>query len=161
MPSWLPTLIFVPLIGFVLYRRYKRTFGQQRVDPGRIWFRIVLFSALAIGSTVFAQSPLGFAAAGVGAVIGVGLALVGLRHTTYENVGGLRFYTTKPWVGIAVSALFLGRLVARLFSVYTSHGAPDAVSKSPLTLGIFCVVAAYYVVFSIGVLQKSKATVTA
>jgi hypothetical protein len=163
MPSWAPTVIFVPLIGLLLYRRFKRTFGRQRVQPGRMWFRIALLGALAIVSTLLSRSGIGILSAQAGAVVGIVLGVVGLRHTHYERVGDDRFYTTKPWVGIAVSALFLGRLAARLFTVYTTAAATHApggdpfagASKSPLTLAIFCVVAAYYIVFSIGVMRRS------
>src|SRR4051794_9441108 len=111
MPSWLPTLIFVPLIGFGLFRRFKRTFGRQRVTPRRMVARIVLLSAVCVLIMVTASATLtGVATAAAGLVCGVALAVVGLRLTTFETTNEGRFHTPNSWIGIAVTALFLGRL---------------------------------------------------
>jgi hypothetical protein len=40
--SWLPTLFFVPLAAFGLYRRAKRTLGQQAIAPNRMALRMIM-----------------------------------------------------------------------------------------------------------------------
>jgi hypothetical protein len=40
LSSWLPSLVAVPLVGFMLYRRLRRTFGRQPVAPRRMALRM-------------------------------------------------------------------------------------------------------------------------
>jgi hypothetical protein len=95
LSSWLPTLVAVPLVGFMLYRRLRRTFGRQPVTQKRMALRIVLLCAvcilLIIGSSATTAS-LGAAAAGL--MLGVALAMVGLTHTEVESTaeGNFREY---------------------------------------------------------------------
>jgi hypothetical protein len=163
-PSWLPTAIFVPLVGFLLYRRFKRTFGRQRVVAWRMILRIALLTV--IGALLIATSPVStasFAATIAGLALGGALAVVGLRWTTFEATSEGRFYVPNGWIGLAVTALFVGRMAARIFTlserVATAHAGDDpfaGVQRSPLTLGLFCLLAAYYVGYYAGVLRKAR-----
>jgi cytochrome b561 len=75
-------------------------------------------------------------------------------------------YVPHTYTGIAVSLLFLGRLVFRGVQAYTAapspHAdasqlhAPAAMLRSPLTAGIFFVLVGYYVCYYSLVLWKSK-----
>ncbi len=101
-----------------------------------------------------------------GLVCGVVLAYVGLRHTRFEVTPEGRFYTPHTYIGLAVTLLFLGRLVDR--SLYLSNGANGmpgsdlhaaaAYQRSPLTVGIFAVLVGYYVLFYAGVLLRTRAS---
>ena len=161
--SWLPTLVFVPLVGFMLYRRVRRTFGRQPVTPKRMAARMVLLSVISVGFLVWMPTVNGFAAAAVGLTLGVVLATYGLKHTTYDVAAAGAGYTPNPWIGLIVTALFLGRFAARMFSVYEAQalspaGAPaPSFQRSPLTLGIFFLMATYYVAYYAGVLRKARA----
>jgi hypothetical protein len=160
LASWLPTLIAVPLVGFMLYRRLRRTFGRQPFTPKRMVARMVLLSVVCV--VLFVGSPattasLGAAAAGL--VVGVALALIGLMHTHVEATAEGKFYTPNKWIGLAVTALFLGRLAGRLFTISerASQAAAGAspfagVQRSPLTLGLL---AGYYITYYAGVLRKA------
>jgi hypothetical protein len=160
--SWLPTLIFVPLVGFMLYRRVRRTFGRQPVTPKRMAARMVLLSAVSVGFLVWMPTVNGFAAAAIGLTLGVMLATYGLRHTRYDVTAAGTGYTPNPWIGLIVTAVFLGRFAARMFSVYEARalsptGAPaPSFQKSPFTLGIFFLMASYYVAYYAGVLRKAR-----
>jgi len=162
--TWLPTLIAIPLVGWVLYRRLRRTFGRQPVTPKRMALRMVLLFAVCI--LLLLRPPataaiLGVAAAGL--VLGVALAVVGLIHTKVESTADGRFYIPNKWTGLAVTALFLGRLVGRLLTVseraaQTPGTSPLAgVERTPLTLGLFFLFAGYYVTYYSGVLKKAGA----
>jgi hypothetical protein len=165
LSSWLPTLVAVPLVGFMLYRRLRRTFGKQPVTPKRMALRMVLLCVVCI--LLFVRSPataanLGAAAAGL--ALGVALAMVGLMHTEVEATAASKFYTPNKWIGLAVTALFLGRLAGRLFTVseratqVASGVSPYAgLQQSPLTLGLFFLLAGYYVTYYAGVLRKAAA----
>ena len=160
--SWLPTLVFVPLVGFMLYRRVRRTFGRQPVTPKRMAVRMVLLSVISVGFLVWMPTMNGFAAAAIGLTLGVVLATYGLKHTTYDVTPAGTGYTPNPWIGLIVTALFLGRFAARVFSVYEARAlSPSGSSvpsfqRSPLTLGIFFLMASYYVAYYAGVLKKAR-----
>ncbi|MGH7439934.1 MAG: DUF1453 domain-containing protein [Polyangiaceae bacterium] len=163
MPSWLPTLIFVPLIGFGLYRRFTRTFGRQLVAPRRMVARMVLLTVVcALLVVTSAASPRNLVAPGAGVALGIVLAGVGLAHTKFEVTNAGRFYVPNGWIGIAITALFLGRLAGRIFTASERLAAVQAgaspfagLQRSPLTLGLFCLLAGYYVSYYAGVLKKA------
>ena len=139
--SWLPTAVLVPLVAFALYRRVRRTFGRQPVTPKRMIARMALFSLVSVVFLVLFPTPSGFAFAAVGAALGGVLASYGLRHTRFDVTAADKGYTTNPWIGSIVTALFVGRLAVRMFSFYeartvTASAAPGvSFQRSPLTLG--------------------------
>jgi hypothetical protein len=164
LATWLMTLIFVPLIGFGLYRRFKSTFGRQRVTPRRMIVRMVLLSAVcAMLVATSPPPPTGMFAAGVGVASGIALAVFGLSLTTFEATPEGKFYVPNGWIGLAVTALVLGRLAARLVemparmaAVQAGSAPPDSLQRSPLTLGLFFLLAGYYVAYYAGVLRKAR-----
>jgi hypothetical protein len=159
----LPTLVAVPLIGFMLYRRLRRTFGRQPVTPKRMALRMVLLCVVCILLLVRSNfTTASLAAAAAGLALGVALARVGLMHTKVEASAESKFYTPNKWIGLAVTALFLGRLAGRFFTVseratqVASGVSPYAgLQQSPLTLGLFFLLAGYYVTYYAGVLRKA------
>jgi hypothetical protein len=162
MPTWLPTVILVPLFAFGLYRRFQRTFGRQVVAPRRMIARIVLLSAVGMLILGTLRTTIGLATASAGLVVGVVLAVVGLRLTKFEATQKGRFYTTNGWIGIAVTALFLGRLAGRFFTMSERMATAQAgvspfagLQRSPLTLALFLLLAGYYVAYYAGVLRKA------
>jgi hypothetical protein len=154
--------VFVPLVGFMLYRRVRRTFGRQPVTPKRMVARMVLLSVISVGFLFWMPTLNGFAAAAIGTTLGVVLATYGLKHTRYDIVASGVGYTPNPWIGLVVTALFLGRFAARMFSVYEARALSPATApapsfqRSPLTLGIFFLMATYYVAYYAGVLRKAR-----
>jgi hypothetical protein len=163
LSSWLPTLVAVPLVAFMLYRRLRRTFGRQLVAPRRMALRMVLLCVVCV--LLLVRSPvttISLGATATGLVLGVALAMVGLMHTKVEATAESKYYTPNKWIGLAVTALFLGRLAGRLFTVseratqVASGVSPYAgIQQSPLTLGLFFLLAGYYVTYYAGVLRKA------
>src|SRR5262249_11865835 len=152
--SWLPTLILLPLVGFGLYRRFKRTFGRQPLARTKMIARAIFIGAVCI--LLLVTSPptregLGSAAAGL--FLGTILAVVGVRLTKIERTGEGTFYVPNGWIGLALTALFVSRLAGRLFVLYQRAPSAEvaqppvaAVQRSPLTMGLFFLLAGYYVV---------------
>jgi hypothetical protein len=112
-----------------------------------------------------------FTAEVTGVMIGVGLGLWGAHRTRFETYEGRLHYLPHTYTGIAVSLLFLGRLVYRFVQFYSvTHAAhtgklpdnaaqvfaPASMVRSPLTVGILYVLVGYYVVYYGRVLWKSK-----
>ncbi|MGH8306759.1 MAG: DUF1453 domain-containing protein [Gammaproteobacteria bacterium] len=166
------TILIAALVLFFLYRRFRRNFGRQPLRPKRMTFRIV---ALAIVCLLLLASPfrsvMSFAAAALGAVIGIGLAFYATAHTKFETTPQGRFYRPHTYIGMAVTALLIGRLIYRFAVVYPMlHGAVQQASqmnqmqaspfasyqRSPLTLGIYFILAGYYICYYAGVLIKSR-----
>lgn len=96
----------------------------------------------------------------VGLCVGLALGIWGAEQTRFLRQDGELFYLPHTHTGIAVSALFLGRLVFRLLT-YNSAGfaqdlAPATAMQSPVTVAIFFVLIGYYAVYYSVVLYKSK-----
>jgi hypothetical protein len=169
--SQIGPFLFAALIVFAVYRRLRRSFGRQLLAPTRMTIRIVLLTAVvcvlmpaALRSQQFLSAEL------VGAALGIGLGIWGAQRTRFLMVGERLHYVPHTYTGIAVSLLFVGRLVYRIVQVYTAaHAAggahpadpsqamgPASMVRSPLTVGIFFVLAGYYLYYYGWVLWKSK-----
>jgi hypothetical protein len=169
--SQIGSLLFSALVVFAIYRRFRRTFGRQQLRPGRMTLRIVLLAAvsgvllpMALRSTQYLGAEV------AGAALGVGLGIWGAERTRFMMYGGRLHYVPHTYTGIAVSLLFLGRLAYRVVQAYLGGQAPYATGsvdptlafapasmvRSPLTVGIFFVLAGYYGCYYGRVLWKSK-----
>lgn len=128
--------------------------------------RIAIFVLLA---AVLTRSARDFAIGEIGGVlIGAALALWGASRTRFATENGQRYYVPHTYTGIAVSLLFVARLIYRLAqtsgALATPGGAgdtapaagPQAAMQSPLTAGIFFVLIGYYVCYYSWVLWKSR-----
>ena len=170
--------LFAALIVFAVYRRLRRSFGRQLLRPGRMVLRIVLITL--VGSALLPMALLSAQylwAEIAGAALGIGLGLWGAERTRFVTHGGQLHYVPHTYTGIAVSLLFLGRLAFRAVQAYagvqTPHAAaggayvadapdpslafaPASMVRSPLTVGIFFVLAGYYLWYYGSVLWKSK-----
>jgi hypothetical protein len=159
--------IFALLIPLALYRRFRRNFGRQPLGPARR--RMVILSVIAVlivlpAVTLKALPVLLSEAAG--ALVGVALAVWGMSRTRFLTQNGQIYYIPHTYTGIAVSVLFVGRLIYRIVQLYTvpglaaahgmGDGTPAAIGRSPLTAGIFFVMIGYYVCYYGLVLRKSK-----
>ncbi len=165
-----PKLITPLLIGALLvwgvYRRMRRTFGRQSVSAPRMWTRIVILTAVGALIAYAAVRNLNTLEALLAGILGgAALALLGLRHTQFEVTSEGHFYTPHTYIGLLVTALFLGRIVYRYSSLITAPqpvpGGPPgdplaAFQNSPWTAGIFGVLVAYYILYYIGILLKSR-----
>ena len=163
--------LIAALAVFMIYRRFRRNFGQQPLRPVRMQIRIVLLliiGCLLLPSAVRSTASLSALLAGV--VAGVALGLWGAARTRFLMIDNQRSYVPHTYTGVAVSLLFVGRLIYRLLQAYgATHAAgaegpgsasqafaPAAMVQSPLTLGLFFVLMGYYVCYYSVVLWKSK-----
>jgi len=101
--------------------------------------------------------PLTLASLAGGAVVGVVLALYGLRLTRFENTDQGLFYTPSAHIGIGLSLLFMGRILYRVFQTYEGAIAQQEAARnfgtSPLTLLMFGTLAGYYAAYAVGLLR--------
>jgi len=162
-PKLITPLIVSALVVWALYRRVRRTFGRQPVQPPRLYLRagiLGMIGVLLLASVAREGALLGWLVGGM--ACGALLALVSLRHTRFEVDRSGRFYTPHAYIGMIILALFLSRLIFRFVTIYT-RAAPAAgtsplaaYEQSPLTLLIVGLLIGYYVLYNLGVLSKAR-----
>ncbi|CAN5360317.1 hypothetical protein BH10PSE17_BH10PSE17_25250 [soil metagenome] len=150
----------IPLIGWRLYKRFRRMVGRQTSVAWRHWTTVVVFpTILTLLGTFAFRSPLALEALFGGVAAGLILALVGLRLTRFEHTPQGFFYTPNAHIGIALTLLFAGRIAYRFINLATLDGSmPQGMDhadfgRSPWTLLIFGMLAAYYTTYAIGLLR--------
>ena len=164
-PRQVTPYLIAALVVWAIYRRMRRSFGRQRVRDGFMWFRagILTLAAALIGMQIARDVDLlGILLASIacGAVLGY----IGLRHTKFEVTQEGRFYTPHTYIGLAVTALFLGRVLYRFLAMYnglnpTATRGQDLAAiyrHSPFTLVVIGIVVGYYVLYYLGILQRTK-----
>ncbi|HET7394965.1 MAG TPA: DUF1453 domain-containing protein [Gammaproteobacteria bacterium] len=168
----LSTVLIGAVVLFILYRRFRRNIGRQRLRPTAMWIRVGILSLVCV---LLLASPfrtgMSIVAAAVGIVIGIGLGFYALAHTRFETTPEGRFYTPNGYIGMGVTALLIGRLIYRFTVVYpvihsaAQQAAQDpqlqaspfaAYQRSPLTLGIYFLLAGYYICYYVSVILKSR-----
>lgn len=163
--------LFAVLVIFAIYRRFRRNFGRQPLRPARMKLRMALLAFVCASLAPAAlRSGAFLSAMAVGAACGAALGVWGARRTRFVTVAKRLHYVPHTYTGVAVSLLFLGRLLYRLVQVYWGPHAspaaagfdpaaglsPAAMVQSPLTLSLFFVLAGYYICYYALVLWKSK-----
>ena len=92
-------------------------------------------------------------AVGLGSLLGI----FGLSKTRFEPTKKGLFYTPNAHLGIALSLLFVGRIIYRFVEVYAiDPAAPHDMNdfaRSPITLAVFGLLAGYYVAYAIGLIR--------
>jgi hypothetical protein len=149
------------LVVWRVYARIRRMVGRQKLSRVRPWATALVFPVLLVlvALQAFGQ-PAALAALLGGTALGGALGVYGLRLTRFEETPQGRFYTPSAHLGIALSLLFVGRVVFRIAQVYlmVDSGASSSAdfARSPLTLAIFGTLAGYYVIYAIGLIRWSR-----
>ncbi len=164
-PRLVTPYLIAALVVWGVYRRMRRSFGRQRVRDGYMWLRIGVLALVAvfIGAQVAHDiDVLGILVAGVacGAVLGY----FGLRHTKFEVSSEGRFYTPHTYIGLAVTAVFLARVLYRFLGLYNGLVPGPAPGEdlaaiyrhNPFTLAVIGALVGYYVLYYAGVLQRTR-----
>jgi hypothetical protein len=155
-----PAVLVTAIVAFGIYRRVRRNIGRQTLTAGRQYARMAIFAVVClILALAHPLQPLAVAYIASGLIVGAAVGWFALRHTEFEATPEGYFYTPHMYIGIAVTALFIGRILYRLTLVYSmtsdmSAGKrPPAPDNNPLTLGILFLTAGYYIVYCTGLLQ--------
>ena len=151
-------LALFPLIAWRIYSRVKRLVGRQRLSRIRPWITLAVFPLLIALLAFFAYpDPWRLATLAGGLACGALLAVYGLRRTRFEPTKQGLFYTPNAHLGIALSLLFVGRIVYRLVEVFAlDPGRPRGgveFAQSPLTLSVFGLLAGYYIGYAVGLVR--------
>ncbi|MGS0604617.1 hypothetical protein WMO32_22075 [Xanthomonas oryzae pv. oryzicola] len=135
-------------IGYLYYRRIRRSFGRQQCKPLATAVRsaVLLIAVAALAFAVYGlpQVRLGIAA---GALVGIGLGALSLRYTHAEWTDGQGWHTPNRWIGGGLMLVLLGRLAWRwAHGAFSSSAAAAGSQASPLTLGIAAALVLYSLV---------------
>lgn len=161
-PSVITWLVLLPLIAWRMVVRFRRLTQRQRLTGWRPWVTLTVFpmllSLLAMTAFVPPSPPQPFKLLwlAAGLAIGAGLALYGLKRTKFEAIAGEGlYYTHDSRLGMAISVIFVVRLVWRLGELIV-HGAtaqqgPEFV-LSPWTMTPVGVFSGYFMAYAMGLL---------
>ena len=160
-PTTVAVAIAVPLIAWRVYARFRRMVGRQRLSKVRPWITLTVFPLLValLAFSAFAKppfQPLAIAWLAAGLAGGALLAQYGLRSTRFEAIPGEGFfYTPNAPLGIALTVLFIGRILYRFVELRgMAPGAPPPdFARSPVTLAVFGLLAGYYIAYAIGLVR--------
>src|ERR1700722_19062573 len=164
-------VVTATLVLFIIYRRFRRSFGRQQLRPRSMMVRMTILSIVGVLLLPAAlRSSAGALAISAGFALGVGLGVWGAQHTRFEWHEEKPYYVPHTYTGMVVSALFLGRLLYRFFVLShggysagvagaggtTPGGALGGLYQNPLTLSVFFVLIGSYVYYYSYVLWKFK-----
>jgi hypothetical protein len=159
-PSTLVTVLIVALIAWRLYARSRKLIGRQQLSKWRPWVTVTLFPLVFVMLGVVSRhQPAALWGLGGGAIVGIGLGILGLRLTKFEATSSGGYYTPSAHLGIALSTVLILRIGYRFIQASQSAntGAPPiGYSSSPVTLLIFGALALYYVTYAVGLIRWSR-----
>jgi hypothetical protein len=153
----LAPLMFIPLMGWAMYRRIRRQFGRQPLRAKPMTIRLVFLGLVTLGLVAAAVLlPTAMPAIVGGLALGAALGVTNLKLTRFEWTLEGDYYYPHPYIGAALSLV----LVARVAYRYAVLGGMQAIGnhpqpppgQSPLTFAIVAVLIGYYVAFIVGVL---------
>ncbi|MFL6672182.1 MAG: hypothetical protein ACJ8LG_02685 [Massilia sp.] len=163
VPTPVVAAVLAPLVLWRIVSRIRRLTTRQRSRTWRHRTTLVFFPLLLAAIALAAMAaPVALAALAAGLALGVPLGMLALKKSVFERVGDEFYFTPHAPIGMAVAALFMGRMAWRAYEFYmngafTQH---DFV-RSPLTLLIFGILAGYYMTYAAGLLRWRKRTATA
>lgn len=142
------------LMGFVLYRRVRSSFGRQAWRP---YWQIALLALLALLACALVLAcvahPALLAPVAGGAVAGVALAMIALRHTDVHWHEGQPAYTPNPWIGAALMALLVSRLAWRVATMSGNATTPQQL-PSAWTVALLATLLGYGVAYRLGLFRQ-------
>ncbi|KRF13550.1 CcdC protein domain-containing protein [Paenibacillus sp. Soil787] len=171
----LQNIVFIFLGIFILYRiflRVRRNIGWQQLNPGKMQVLTAIFFIVGLIFLIEgAFHPISLISDIAGILIGLILAYFGAVMTRFEQRDGRWYFRPNTWMGSLVTAIFFGRLIYRLYEMYTlgnlggSQGGLTLTDRlatmgynaeSPWTSGLLLVMFAYYILYYIILLRKQK-----
>jgi hypothetical protein len=161
-PNLIAPIVIAPLIVWRLYYRMRRNFGRQPIRPKRMWTRVGLLCVVTL-LVAFAgfRDPRLAEGLALGLLGGAVLGIVALRLTRFEIDGANDCYFPNPWIGLALTALLIGRLLYRFMVIWpqmsqAATGGYANLHRSPLTMAILGLLLGYYIANYAGLLLHHR-----
>ena len=155
----LALLFLVPLLVWRIYSRLKKLVARQK---SQLWrHRLVAFGVPALivflaTTTKFEILPL--SSLGAGVLAGGWLGVLGIKLSRFEQVGKDYYFTQHRYLGLAITMLFIARLLYRGMEIYLNTRLdvpvpPPPFGQSPLTMAAYGMVTGYYAAYAWGLLR--------
>ena len=153
--------MMVAVMVFGLSRRLKRTFGRQALTRRHLLPRLIILPLVSVAVLLSWPTPQALLAAAAGLALGIALGVWGLALTRFESVPEGEFYHPNPWLGLVVTALFLGRMAMRVLVISQANAEANgfsvgSVPRSAWTTGLIFLVAGQAVSFSALLLREES-----
>ncbi|MGZ7445365.1 CcdC protein domain-containing protein [Paenibacillus sp. TH7-28] len=161
------TLLIAIFILYRIYLRVKRSIGWQQLKPKKIMFTTTL---LGIAGILFLIAGglnwVSLLSDAAGMAIGGLLAYYSVTTTRFEQRDGGVYYRSSTWISFAVTALFFGRLIFRLYGLTfgpqaglagtapMNQAAAFGSSQNPWLSGLVLIMFVYYIVYNITLMVK-------
>ena len=155
----LALLLLVPLLVWRIYSRLKKLVARQK---SQLWrHRLVAFGVPALivflaTTTKFEILPL--SSLGAGVLAGGWLGVLGIKLSRFEQVGKDYYFTQHRYLGLAITMLFIARLLYRGMEIYLNTRLdvpvpPPPFGQSPLTMAAYGMVTGSYTAYAWGLLR--------
>ncbi len=154
-------IISLAVMALVIWRRARRLIGRQPIRRKSMIARIVIYLVLTALLSFSGLHNLRLLEGLYGGLLpGAALGLLGLRLTRFErSAEGGDYYVPNPWIGGALAAVLIGRLIWRFLPLLSGdgtaampYGGAPALGNSPLTLLLFGLLIGYYLTYYAGLL---------
>jgi len=152
-------LSLAALVAWRIYARIRRMVGRQRLSSYRPFVTLAIFPALIVLVALPSLAhPINLLWLGLAVCCGAGLGFLGLARTRFEVLPGPElFYTPNPYLGVALSLLFIARVAYRAVEMFViapgAHSSVVEFGHSPLTLITFGLLAGYYITYALGLVR--------
>ncbi|MDF2963836.1 MAG: hypothetical protein K0S39_5571, partial [Paenibacillus sp.] len=124
---------FMALIAFMLYRRFKRSVGFQKLTRSRLIFRSVMFTLLGCVFLYLGMlHPINFVADAAGLAAGLVLSYYAVKHLRFEKRPDGWYYRTHIGIEVTVLVIFMSRIGYRLVAVYLQDPGVQATPVNPM-----------------------------
>ena len=146
-------IVFGGLMAWSIYRRVKRNIGRQKLRPRRIIASLVIISLVSVLLFSVTQLlPKNLLGLGGGMLCGALLGFAGLKLTKFETTDEGHFYKPNTHIGLALSLLFVGRIIYRMWALHNVMDGQPQVFQSPLTFFIIGLNLGYGLTYYTGLL---------
>lgn len=113
-------IIISILFLFIIYRRFRRNTGWQKMNQRKLLARAIIFLIVGLWLLKLGIShPINLISDILGILIGASLAYYGFRKTTFEKRQEDWYFRPNIWIGSAVTLLFFMRLIYRIYYLAT------------------------------------------
>lgn len=120
----LALLVLTPFLVWRVYSRLRTAMARQRSIVSRHWTGLGVFAAMVLvpaSELVTRPAMLGWLV--LGAAMGIGYAIWGLRLTRFEETDEGCYFTPNARLGILIAMLFTARILYLGFEMYANQGS--------------------------------------
>jgi hypothetical protein len=156
---------FALTMGFVVYRRLKRSIGFQKLNPFWMKFRMSALGLVGVMLIVGAFSKLSlFWFEGAGLSVGALLVFLAVKHSEIETRDDGLYFRTHVFIETTVIVLLLGRVGYRFYTLVHENQFENIWDPrqnmhfllDPWTAGIFFILVTYYLGYFFAILSRRR-----